>query len=53
MLNYNDNLEEDKKYIMKYLPMLDLRELKKAIASYLIKSEKTTEQEKAALKKYE
>lgn len=53
MLNYNDNLEEDKNYIMKYLPMLELRDFKKAIAFYLIKSERTTEQEKAALKKYE
>ncbi len=53
MLNYNDNLEEDKTYMMKYLPMLELRELKKAIAVYMIKSESTTEQEKAALKKYE
>jgi len=53
MLNYDDNLEEDKSYMMKYLPMLELRELKKAIAVYMIKSERTTEKEKAALKKYE
>ncbi len=53
LLNYDDNLEEDKNYMMKYLPLLELRELKKAIAVYMIKSERTTEQEKAALKKYE
>ncbi|MGE0638001.1 MAG: hypothetical protein AB7G44_05625 [Bacteroidia bacterium] len=53
MLGYNENLEEDKSYIMKYLPMLDKRELRKAIANYLIKSEKTDDKEKASLKKYQ
>lgn len=53
MLGYNENLEEDKGYIMKYLPMLDKRELRKAIANYLIKSEKTDDKEKAGLKKYQ
>jgi hypothetical protein len=53
MLGYNENLDEDKSYIMKYLPMLDKRELRKAIANYLIKSEKTDDKEKASLKKYQ
>lgn len=53
MLGYNENLDEDKSYIMKYLPMLDKRELRKAIANYLIKSEKTDDKEKAGLKKYQ
>lgn len=53
MLGYNENLEEDKSYIMKYLPMLDKLELRKAIAKYLVKSERTNEKEKASLKKYE
>lgn len=53
LLNYDDNLDEDKSYMMKYLPMLELPELKKAIASYMIKSERTSEKEKAALKKYQ
>ncbi len=53
MLGYNENLEEDKSYIMKYLPMLDKRELRKAIANYLIKSDKTDDKEKASLKKYQ
>lgn len=52
-LGYNENLEEDKSYIMKYLPMLDKRELRKAIANYLIKSEKTDDKEKTSLKKYQ
>jgi hypothetical protein len=38
---------------MKYLPMLDKRELRKAIANYLIKSEKTDDKEKASLMKYQ
>jgi hypothetical protein len=53
MLGYNENLEDDKSYIMKYLPMLDKKELRKAIANYLIKSEKTDDKEKASLKKYQ
>jgi len=53
ILNYNKNLDEDRNYIIKYLPMLELRNLKKAIAAYMIKSEKTSEKEKASLKRYE
>lgn len=52
ILGYNANLEEDKNYIMKYLPMLDKRELKKAIAEYLAKSERTSEKEKQNLERY-
>lgn len=53
ILGYNENLEEDKSYIMKYLPMLDKLELRRAIAKYMIKSERTSEKEKTSLKKYE
>lgn len=53
ILGYNENLDEDKGYIMKYLPMLDKRELRKAIANYLIKSEKASSKEKESLKKYQ
>jgi hypothetical protein len=52
-LGYNKNSEEDKNYIMKYLPMLDKREVRKIIANYLIKSDKTDEKEKTSLRKYQ
>lgn len=53
MLGYNENIEEDMNYILKYLPILELRELRKAIATYLIKSERTDEKQKASLRKFE
>ena len=52
-LDYNDNLDEDKNYIMKYMPMMDKKDVRKAIATYMIKSERTTETEKTSLKRYE
>lgn len=53
ILMYNENLVEDKKFIIQHLEEVDRPRFKQSIIAFLLKSENVTEAEKAELRKLE
>ena len=53
ILMYNENLNEDKKFILQHLEEVDRPKFKQSIIAFLLKSENVTESEKAELRKLE
>lgn len=53
ILMYNENLKEDKDFIIKHLEEVDRPKFKQSIIAFLLKSEHVSEVEKGELKKME
>lgn len=53
ILMYNENLKEDKDFIIKHLEEVDRPKFKQSIIAFLLKSEHVSEVEKGELKKLE